>query len=179
MEIDSITCPLCDDYAESTRHLFFSCKVHCDVMRKITRWWELEYRDSKSYEEWLEWLISIRLSPNLKKVFEGYSLIMVEFDLIGVTVYSPAIMATDNFEYVYVYGGQKDTSGMVFDFDRYMQWACYYKANVIGIHDFFWEVSRRMDLIVKSLYSNKEAFLQELIRQVLGGRLNNKSQIYG
>ncbi|GJY38991.1 RNA-directed DNA polymerase, eukaryota, reverse transcriptase zinc-binding domain protein [Tanacetum coccineum] len=37
MEIDSITCPLCDDYAESTRHLFFSCKVHCDVMRKITR----------------------------------------------------------------------------------------------------------------------------------------------
>ncbi|GKA62707.1 heat shock protein 90-6, mitochondrial [Tanacetum coccineum] len=29
------------------------------------------------------------------------------------------------------------------------------------------EVSRRMDLIVKSLYSNKEAFLQELIRQVL------------
>nr|GEW51184.1 RNA-directed DNA polymerase, eukaryota, reverse transcriptase zinc-binding domain protein [Tanacetum cinerariifolium] len=70
MEIDSITCPLCDRTAESTRHLFFSCKVYCDVMRNITRWWELDYRDTNSYGEWLEWLISIRLPLNLKKVFE-------------------------------------------------------------------------------------------------------------
>nr|GEW07775.1 RNA-directed DNA polymerase, eukaryota, reverse transcriptase zinc-binding domain protein [Tanacetum cinerariifolium] len=71
MKIDSITCPLCDRTAESTRHLLFSWKVYCNVMRKITRCWELDYRDTNSYEEWLEWLISIRLPSKLKKVFEG------------------------------------------------------------------------------------------------------------
>nr|GEY76005.1 RNA-directed DNA polymerase, eukaryota, reverse transcriptase zinc-binding domain protein [Tanacetum cinerariifolium] len=54
MEIDTITCPLCDVYAESTRHVFFSCKILCEVMRKIARWWELEYNDTNSYEEWLD-----------------------------------------------------------------------------------------------------------------------------
>nr|GEV21967.1 RNA-directed DNA polymerase, eukaryota [Tanacetum cinerariifolium] len=71
MEIDTITCPLCDVYAESTRHVFFSCKVFCEVMRNIARWCELEYNDTNSYEEWPDWLISIRLPLNLKKVFEG------------------------------------------------------------------------------------------------------------
>nr|GEY51908.1 RNA-directed DNA polymerase, eukaryota, reverse transcriptase zinc-binding domain protein [Tanacetum cinerariifolium] len=71
MEIDTITCPLCDVYAESTRHIFFSCKVFCEVMRKIARWWELEYNDTNSYEEWLDWLIFIRLPLNLKKVVKG------------------------------------------------------------------------------------------------------------
>ncbi|GKC65640.1 RNA-directed DNA polymerase, eukaryota, reverse transcriptase zinc-binding domain protein [Tanacetum coccineum] len=71
MEIESIICPMCGDYAESTSHLFFSCKVVCDVMRKVTRWWEMEYKDIHSYEEWLDWLLSIRLSLKRKQVFEG------------------------------------------------------------------------------------------------------------
>nr|GEU33403.1 RNA-directed DNA polymerase, eukaryota, reverse transcriptase zinc-binding domain protein [Tanacetum cinerariifolium] len=36
---------------ESSRHLFFSYKMISDVMRKITRWWDLEYREINSFEE--------------------------------------------------------------------------------------------------------------------------------
>ena len=40
-------------------------------MKKITRWWELEYTDFDSYEGWLVWMTSIRFSTKAKKVFEG------------------------------------------------------------------------------------------------------------
>ncbi|GKE37605.1 RNA-directed DNA polymerase, eukaryota, reverse transcriptase zinc-binding domain protein, partial [Tanacetum coccineum] len=70
MEIDSIMCPLCDGRAESSSHLFFSCKIFCDTMQQVSRWWELDFRELHSYDEWLDWMLSIRLSSKLKKVFE-------------------------------------------------------------------------------------------------------------
>ncbi|GJX93964.1 RNA-directed DNA polymerase, eukaryota, reverse transcriptase zinc-binding domain protein [Tanacetum coccineum] len=71
VEIDSIMCPLCDGHAESSSHLFFSCKIFCDTMQQVSRWWELDFRELHSYDEWLDWMLSIRLSSKLKKVFEG------------------------------------------------------------------------------------------------------------
>ncbi|GJW88402.1 RNA-directed DNA polymerase, eukaryota, reverse transcriptase zinc-binding domain protein [Tanacetum coccineum] len=71
VEIDSIMCPLCDGHAESSSHLFFSCKNFCDTMQQVSRWWELDFRELHSYDEWLDWMLSIRLSSKLKKVFEG------------------------------------------------------------------------------------------------------------
>ncbi|GKC77321.1 inositol transporter 1, partial [Tanacetum coccineum] len=121
-------------------------------------------------------LVEAPLRPSTKKIYLGSNNTFVFTNASGPPViFRPTALGGGSHIALYLdsdlfivkaLGGQKDTSGMVFDFDRYMQWACYYKANVIGIHDFFWEaVSRHMDLIVKSLYSNKEAFLQELIRQ--------------
>nr|GEX13161.1 RNA-directed DNA polymerase, eukaryota [Tanacetum cinerariifolium] len=86
VEIESIMCPLCDRHAESSSHLFFSCKVFCDAMRQVSRWWELDFRELHSYEEWLEWLLSIRLSSNLKKVFEGFSAIRELVDMVKKTL---------------------------------------------------------------------------------------------
>nr|GEW31459.1 RNA-directed DNA polymerase, eukaryota, reverse transcriptase zinc-binding domain protein [Tanacetum cinerariifolium] len=52
-------------------HLFFTCKMISDVMRKITRWWDLEYRAINSFEDWCQWILSIRLPVKQKHVFEG------------------------------------------------------------------------------------------------------------
>ncbi|GJQ92184.1 RNA-directed DNA polymerase, eukaryota, reverse transcriptase zinc-binding domain protein [Tanacetum coccineum] len=71
MEIDSILCPMCDCSAESSRHLFFSCKFVSDVMRKITRWWDMDYQEINSFEDWCIWISSIRLPSKLKQIFEG------------------------------------------------------------------------------------------------------------
>nr|GFA47727.1 hypothetical protein [Tanacetum cinerariifolium] len=70
MDIDSILCPLYNCMAESSRHLFFSCNFIRDIMLKINRWWEVDHREIDSYDEWLEWLASIRLPVKAKKVFE-------------------------------------------------------------------------------------------------------------
>ncbi|GJX28278.1 RNA-directed DNA polymerase, eukaryota, reverse transcriptase zinc-binding domain protein [Tanacetum coccineum] len=71
MEIESILCPMCDCSAESSRHLFFSCKFVSDVMRKITRWWDMDYQEINSFEDWCIWISSLRLPSKLKQIFEG------------------------------------------------------------------------------------------------------------
>nr|GEU47367.1 RNA-directed DNA polymerase, eukaryota, reverse transcriptase zinc-binding domain protein [Tanacetum cinerariifolium] len=76
MDIDSILYPLCNSVAESSRHLFFSCNFIRDIMLKINLWWEVDHREIDSYDEWLEWLASIRLPMKVKKVFESICVIV-------------------------------------------------------------------------------------------------------
>ncbi|GJT40304.1 RNA-directed DNA polymerase, eukaryota, partial [Tanacetum coccineum] len=38
---------------------------------EIIIWWELDHREIDSYDDWLEWVTSIRLPIKVKKVFEG------------------------------------------------------------------------------------------------------------
>ncbi|GKE33508.1 RNA-directed DNA polymerase, eukaryota, reverse transcriptase zinc-binding domain protein [Tanacetum coccineum] len=71
MDIEAIVCPMCDNMAESSSHLFFSCQFSSQIMRKITRWWDLVYREINSYEEWVDWMLNIRLPSKLKQIFEG------------------------------------------------------------------------------------------------------------
>ncbi|GKB01313.1 4-coumarate--CoA ligase 7-like protein [Tanacetum coccineum] len=40
-------------------------------MRKISSWWNIDYSDVNSYEEWQVWLVSIRIQSKLKGVLEG------------------------------------------------------------------------------------------------------------
>ncbi|GKA21980.1 RNA-directed DNA polymerase, eukaryota [Tanacetum coccineum] len=62
MDIDSIMCPLCDNRVESSSHLFFSCHMVREIIHKITRWWDVTYMEMYSYEDWLSWLVNLRLS---------------------------------------------------------------------------------------------------------------------
>nr|GFA53158.1 hypothetical protein [Tanacetum cinerariifolium] len=50
IEIESILCPMYECSVESSMHLLFSCKMISDVMRTITRWWDLKYREINSFE---------------------------------------------------------------------------------------------------------------------------------
>ncbi|GJU12113.1 hypothetical protein Tco_1134509 [Tanacetum coccineum] len=48
-----------------------SSAVDRQLARKISSWWNVDYVDVSSYEEWYTWLVSLRLQANLKAVFEG------------------------------------------------------------------------------------------------------------
>ncbi|GJZ30560.1 RNA-directed DNA polymerase, eukaryota [Tanacetum coccineum] len=71
MDIDSIVCPICNAGVESTNHIFVQCVVVRQIMRKISSWWNINYLDVNSYEEWRVWLVSIRIQSKLKGVLEG------------------------------------------------------------------------------------------------------------
>ncbi|GJT62689.1 RNA-directed DNA polymerase, eukaryota [Tanacetum coccineum] len=69
--IDSFLCPSCETAVESSSHTFFQCKIATDLLRMITRWWNVPYVDISSYEEWLEWFKNLCLQSKYKQLFEG------------------------------------------------------------------------------------------------------------
>ncbi|GKD39123.1 RNA-directed DNA polymerase, eukaryota [Tanacetum coccineum] len=71
MEIESIICPMCGEAAESSRHISFICRITREVLRKISRWWDVSYSDLSSYEDWLEWILSLWRSVKHKQFFGG------------------------------------------------------------------------------------------------------------
>ncbi|GJU66753.1 RNA-directed DNA polymerase, eukaryota, reverse transcriptase zinc-binding domain protein [Tanacetum coccineum] len=76
MDIESILCPMCGDAAESTRHIFFTCHIAREILPKISRWWDVSYTEVSSYEEWLDWILNLRLSVKYKQIFEGVCYVM-------------------------------------------------------------------------------------------------------
>ncbi|GJX65067.1 putative reverse transcriptase domain-containing protein [Tanacetum coccineum] len=76
IDIPSIICPICSSAGESCSHLLFSCNLARLILRKVARWWELDIHEFHSYEDWLAWLISLRLSKGLKEVLEGVFYVM-------------------------------------------------------------------------------------------------------
>ncbi|GKD18715.1 RNA-directed DNA polymerase, eukaryota, reverse transcriptase zinc-binding domain protein, partial [Tanacetum coccineum] len=54
MHIESILCLMCGKAVESSRHLFFTCRLTSEIMRKISHWWDISYMETTSYEEWLD-----------------------------------------------------------------------------------------------------------------------------
>nr|GEV00798.1 RNA-directed DNA polymerase, eukaryota [Tanacetum cinerariifolium] len=71
MEIESMLCPMCNNAVESSKHLFFSCHFISEIMHNITRCWDMDYMEINSFEEWLEWVSSIRLPLKQKQIFIG------------------------------------------------------------------------------------------------------------
>ncbi|GJS12092.1 RNA-directed DNA polymerase, eukaryota [Tanacetum coccineum] len=65
LEIPSILCPICSVVVESSSHLFFACHLARQMMFKVARWWELEYQDFFSYEDWFLWLSNLRVTKRL------------------------------------------------------------------------------------------------------------------
>ncbi|GJT47677.1 RNA-directed DNA polymerase, eukaryota [Tanacetum coccineum] len=76
IDIPSIQCPICNLAVESSSHIFFSCPVARKVWRKIMIWWELDDPAFHSYNEWLLWIVNIRLPKQLKEFLEGICYVM-------------------------------------------------------------------------------------------------------
>ncbi|GJV58006.1 RNA-directed DNA polymerase, eukaryota, reverse transcriptase zinc-binding domain protein [Tanacetum coccineum] len=76
MNIESILCPMCGKAAELTRHIFFTCPIAREVFCKISCWWEVAFSEVSSYEEWLDWIVNLRLTNKNKQLLEGIGYIM-------------------------------------------------------------------------------------------------------
>ncbi|GKA65109.1 RNA-directed DNA polymerase, eukaryota, reverse transcriptase zinc-binding domain protein [Tanacetum coccineum] len=56
IDIPSILCPVCGSVTESSSHLFFDCLVAKDNFRKICRWWEVDFMEVHTFDEWVSWI---------------------------------------------------------------------------------------------------------------------------
>ncbi|GJZ19505.1 RNA-directed DNA polymerase, eukaryota [Tanacetum coccineum] len=68
--LDSHLCPLCTAAMEDVQHVFFRCDVARVVLRKICRWWDLDWQEICSFSDWDAWFLSFRLSSRLKSILE-------------------------------------------------------------------------------------------------------------
>ncbi|GJZ58355.1 putative reverse transcriptase, RNA-dependent DNA polymerase [Tanacetum coccineum] len=69
--LDSHLCPLCNAAMEDVQHVFFRCDVTRVVLRKICRWWDLDWQEICSFSDWDAWFLSFRLSSRLKSILEA------------------------------------------------------------------------------------------------------------
>ncbi|GJU13564.1 RNA-directed DNA polymerase, eukaryota [Tanacetum coccineum] len=76
IEIPSILCPICNSSVESTSHIFFSCPMARLLWSKVFRWWEIDDSIFQNYNNWLYWLVNIRLPKHLKIFLEGLCYIL-------------------------------------------------------------------------------------------------------
>ncbi|GJS65076.1 zinc finger, CCHC-type containing protein [Tanacetum coccineum] len=56
---------------ESSSHIFFTCPISREIFHKVLLLWEIDVVMVSSYDEWLKWLLSIRLHSKHKELFEG------------------------------------------------------------------------------------------------------------
>nr|GEZ92003.1 RNA-directed DNA polymerase, eukaryota [Tanacetum cinerariifolium] len=70
MDIDTLMCTVCKGGVETTSHLFFQCVLSKQIMREVSFWWNVDYTDVSSYEEWRVWLVSIRIPNKQKSMME-------------------------------------------------------------------------------------------------------------
>nr|GEW11214.1 RNA-directed DNA polymerase, eukaryota [Tanacetum cinerariifolium] len=61
IDINSILCPICEREVESVSHVFFSCYVAKDNFKKVCRWWNVDFAEVSSYDEWLLWISSLMI----------------------------------------------------------------------------------------------------------------------
>ncbi|GKA38255.1 RNA-directed DNA polymerase, eukaryota, partial [Tanacetum coccineum] len=52
--LESTSCPLCESCEEDIDHVFFRCDFAHIIMRRIYRWWDLEWHIWSSFSEWQE-----------------------------------------------------------------------------------------------------------------------------
>ncbi|GJR30073.1 RNA-directed DNA polymerase, eukaryota [Tanacetum coccineum] len=68
--LDSSMCPLCQSDAEDINHVLFRCELAQIIVRRICRWWELDWQGLMSFSDWQSWFSSIRLSSKVKNMLE-------------------------------------------------------------------------------------------------------------
>ncbi|GJW26037.1 RNA-directed DNA polymerase, eukaryota, reverse transcriptase zinc-binding domain protein [Tanacetum coccineum] len=70
IDILSIFCPVCGSVTKSSSHLFFDCLVAKDNFRKICRWWEVDFMEVHTFDEWVSWIVNLRIPIKHKRLLE-------------------------------------------------------------------------------------------------------------
>ncbi|GJT97819.1 RNA-directed DNA polymerase, eukaryota [Tanacetum coccineum] len=73
--MDFVLCPICGSDTETISHILFRCNLGVHIFRKICRWWEVDWLDVSSFDDWLEWFSAIRLSSKVKLLMEGVCMV--------------------------------------------------------------------------------------------------------
>ncbi|PWA89445.1 Endonuclease/exonuclease/phosphatase [Artemisia annua] len=71
VSVESSSCPLCHSGEEDVHHVLFRCNLSRAVLRRVCRWWDLDWQDWSSFSEWYSWFSSIRFPSNVKSLLEG------------------------------------------------------------------------------------------------------------
>nr|GEX77236.1 RNA-directed DNA polymerase, eukaryota [Tanacetum cinerariifolium] len=69
--LDSVNCPLCNSDEEDIHHVLFRCEVATAVMRRVCRWWTLDWQTWSSFSDWNAWFSNVRFFSKVKRVLEG------------------------------------------------------------------------------------------------------------
>ncbi|GKC82655.1 RNA-directed DNA polymerase, eukaryota [Tanacetum coccineum] len=69
--LDSDICPICNSSTEDSSHIFFHCDMAKSILRKISIWWDIPWRDCSSFTDWYTWFDTIRMPSKLKLMLEG------------------------------------------------------------------------------------------------------------
>nr|GEV70020.1 RNA-directed DNA polymerase, eukaryota [Tanacetum cinerariifolium] len=76
IHIDSILCVIYDKEVETSWHLFFSCCMVRQMIRLITRWWDVPHEEFDDYDDWRNWIVNLRLPSKSKLMLEGVFYVM-------------------------------------------------------------------------------------------------------
>nr|GEX49530.1 RNA-directed DNA polymerase, eukaryota [Tanacetum cinerariifolium] len=71
VSLDSPLCPICGLMLEDSQHLFFRCDTAKCIFQRICRWWNLQWVDAQSFDDWLSWFKSVRMPGKPKDLLEG------------------------------------------------------------------------------------------------------------
>nr|GEV62018.1 RNA-directed DNA polymerase, eukaryota [Tanacetum cinerariifolium] len=69
--LDSVNCPICNSDEEDIHHVLFRCEVATAVMRRVCRWWSLDWQPWSSFSDWNAWFSNVRFFSKVKRVLEG------------------------------------------------------------------------------------------------------------
>ncbi|PWA87350.1 reverse transcriptase domain, Reverse transcriptase zinc-binding domain protein [Artemisia annua] len=69
--LESSICPLCLSCEEDVHHVLFQCDLARAVLRRVCRWWNLDWQLWSSFSDWYLWFSSIRISFKVKSLLEG------------------------------------------------------------------------------------------------------------
>nr|GEZ59903.1 RNA-directed DNA polymerase, eukaryota [Tanacetum cinerariifolium] len=68
VSVESSSCLLCFAGKEDVHHVVFRCSLSRVVLRRVCRWWNLDWQDWCSFSEWSSWFSSIRLPVKVKSL---------------------------------------------------------------------------------------------------------------
>ncbi|GJX52816.1 RNA-directed DNA polymerase, eukaryota [Tanacetum coccineum] len=76
LDIQSIMFPICGVEVESTNHIFFGCSMVRELCRMIVSWWDVDFSELSSYEDWVVWVSNLQILSKRKVLLEGVFYVM-------------------------------------------------------------------------------------------------------